>query len=165
MIENSKEHMYTYVYVSFLFVPHKNIFISNICLSVDKTPPFIRAFCWQTDGNIMYLTLLLKSYFLHPIITPEINVFQKSIVPISSNSRSFKRDLECFKMVWNEMNQYVNPARREISTFLTPSPRNPPTVANLSFSQLPFPFQVPFLPSFCPSRYNPDCRVLSDYVF
>ena len=71
----------------------------------------------------------------------------------------------CFMMMWNEMNQYVNPARREISTFLTPSPRNPPTVANLSFSQLLFSFQVPFLPSFCRSRYNCDCRVQSQDIY
>ena len=69
----------------FLFIPHKNIFITNICLSVNKNPSFKMAFCWQTDGNITYLRLLLNSYFLHPIITPEINVFQKVLFQCITN--------------------------------------------------------------------------------
>ena len=36
----------------------------------------ISTICSRTDEIIMYLTLLLKSYFLHPIITPEIYVFK-----------------------------------------------------------------------------------------
>lgn len=36
----------------------------------------ISTLCSQTGKNIMYLTLLLKSYFLHPIITPEIYVLK-----------------------------------------------------------------------------------------
>lgn len=56
---------------SFLVLHKKHFHYKYLCVCLE-----ISILCSQTGENIMYLTLLLKSYFLHPIITPEIYVLK-----------------------------------------------------------------------------------------